>query len=266
MSTGDCPGPAWQSTSGLCPGPADIRCCSSSAPAPTCDPSVRPTPNDGLVEEPGDPGCPPGMARVGALCIDRFEASLVSATNPSVSLSPYHNPGATSARAVSIRYAGPQGYIDQVRAKCACTNAGKRLCTSEEWLAVCRGGQSWTYPYGPAREPGRCNDDRRQHVAFEFFGTTASWVFSEIDNACLSQLPASLDLAGENEGCQTPTGVYDLMGNLHEWIDDSTGIFRGGFFDDTVINGEGCLYRTTAHNVGHWDYSTGFRCCANPTP
>ena len=31
----------------------------------------------------------------------------------------------------------------------------------------------------------------------------------------------------------------------------------------TVINGEGCLYTTTAHNMSHWDYSTGFRCCAD---
>jgi hypothetical protein len=30
-----------------------------------------------------------------------------------------------------------------------------------------------------------------------------------------------------------------------------------------MINGEGCLYRTTAHGVSHWDYSTGFRCCAD---
>ena len=104
----------------------------------------------------------------------------------------------------------------------------------------------------------------KQHVAVEYFGTSESWIFSEIDNACLSQLPASLDLSGENEGCQTPTGIYDLMGNLHEWVDDAAGTFRGGFFDDTTINGNGCLYRTTAHDVSHWDYSTGFRCCADP--
>ncbi len=41
--------------------------------------------------------------------------------------------------------------------------------------------------------------------------------------------------------------------------------FRGGFYADTKINGEGCLYRTTAHGFTHWDYSTGFRCCADAT-
>ena len=53
------------------------------------------------------------------------------------------------------------------------------------------------------------------------------------------------------------------MGNLHEWIDDPAGTFKGGFYVDTVINGEGRLYTTTAHNVYHFDYSTGFRCCAD---
>ena len=54
------------------------------------------------------------------------------------------------------------------------------------------------------------------------------------------------------------------MGNLHEWTADPSGTFRGGFYVDTTINGPGCLYATTAHDTGHWDYSTGFRCCADP--
>jgi hypothetical protein len=53
------------------------------------------------------------------------------------------------------------------------------------------------------------------------------------------------------------------MGNLHEWTADPAGTFRGGFFVDTRVNGNGCLYRTTAHDTSHWDYSTGFRCCAD---
>ena len=62
------------------------------------------------------------------------------------------------------------------------------------------------------------------------------------------------------EGCY----VYDQHGNLHEWVDDPDGTFRGGFYVDTSLNGPGCLYATTAHDVAHWDYSTGFRCCGDP--
>ena len=59
-------------------------------------------------------------------------------------------------------------------------------------------------------------------------------------------------------------GVFDMVGNLHEWIDDPEGTFRGGFYMDTSRNGDGCSYETTAHNVQYHDYSTGFRCCMEP--
>jgi formylglycine-generating enzyme required for sulfatase activity len=61
----------------------------------------------------------------------------------------------------------------------------------------------------------------------------------------------------------TAEGAFDMMGNLHEWTADPAGTFRGGYYVDTERNGPGCLYVTTAHNSAHWDYSTGFRCCAD---
>ena len=54
-----------------------------------------------------------------------------------------------------------------------------------------------------------------------------------------------------------------MHGNLHEWVADVDGTFRGGFYADAVLNGTGCLYRTTAHAASYHDYSTGFRCCAD---
>lgn len=253
-------------TAGLCPGPSAVRCCSAVDGATSCDPAVLPTPNAGLVEEPGAPGCPDGMVGVTpTLCVDRFEASLVRADAPTVSLSPYHAPGTTAIRAVSVRWAIPQGNITGVQAAAACSAAGKRLCASSEWLRACRGPEGWTYPYGATREPGRCNDARPVHPAIERFGTSAAWIWSQLDDPCIAQLPAGVALTGEHDGCVSAEGAYDLMGNLHEWVDDADGAFRGGFYVDTVINGEGCLYVTTAHNVQHHDYSTGFRCCADRT-
>ena len=52
-----------------------------------------------------------------------------------------------------------------------------------------------------------------------------------------------------------------MVGNVHEWADD--GAFHGGYYLDTKINGEGCDYTTTAHAKIYYDYSTGFRCCAD---
>jgi hypothetical protein len=52
-----------------------------------------------------------------------------------------------------------------------------------------------------------------------------------------------------------------MVGNIHEWTDD--GSFRGGYYLDTEINGEGCDYKTSAHAPWYYDYSTGFRCCSD---
>jgi sulfatase modifying factor 1 len=43
------------------------------------------------------------------------------------------------------------------------------------------------------------------------------------------------------------------------------GTFMGGYFVDAKLNGPGCEYLTTAHAKTYRDYSTGFRCCADPT-
>jgi hypothetical protein len=102
------------------------------------------------------------------------------------------------------------------------------------------------------------------HPAVELYGTSASWIYSKLDNACLNQLPNSLAVTGSYPGCVSAEGVWDLVGNLHEWTADPAGTFRGGFYVDTKLNGPGCLYATTAHDSSHWDYSTGFRCCADP--
>ena len=270
------------STSGFCPGPAAIQCCTGAfdggvrdaavrdasepdASTWSCDPEARLQPNVGLVEEPGVAGCPPGMVRVATFCIDRFEASLaeVRADGSLAPWSPYFEPASVRVRALSLRDAVPQGYIRGTQAAAACAEAGKRLCTDTEWLRACQGPSATTYPYGASREPGVCNDARARHPAVEYFGTSADWIWSMLDHPCLNQLPDGLARTGDHLGCESAEGVFDLMGNLHEWTSDPAGTFRGGFYVDTVRNGPGCLYRTTAHDVGHRDYSTGFRCCAD---
>jgi formylglycine-generating enzyme len=252
------------STSGLCPGAANIECCTPYSLA-LCDPAAkpRPEPNAGnTVEAPGEGGCPAGMVRVTTFCVDKYEATLVvDATGDA--WCPFDNPGATPMRAISVAGAVPQAYIDGVQAGEACTNAGKRLCLDTEWLRACQGPTGTTYPYGNTDELGVCNDHRAEHPAVEYFGTTASWIYTMLESSCIDQLPETVDLTGSRTGCVTAEGAYDMMGNVHEWTADTAGTFRGGYFMDTVINGPGCLYATTAHDTAYWDYSTGFRCCAD---
>ena len=235
----------------------------------TCSESDLPLVNGVPQEPPGDAGCLPGMALVqaaaGPFCIDRWEAALVAvASDGAVSAwSPYAQAPSVGMRAVSAPGLVPQGYTSGVAAAAACEAAGKRLCSNTEWLRACRGPDNATWPYGDPHDPGVCNDARACHPVIQYFESAASWVWSELAHPCINQLPDSVAPGGANPGCVTPDGVFDLAGNLHEWTDDPAGTFRGGFYMDTAINGPGCLYATTAHNIYHWDYSTGFRCCAD---
>jgi len=258
--------PDHQATAGLCEGAADVECCTPFGEA-LCNPDVVALPNvEKTLEAPGIGGCPPGMLAIrddvlGGFCVDRYEASLVTLSGET--WSPYVHPDGTPLRAVSVAGAIPQAYVDAVSAADACANGGKRLCTDAEWLRACRGPDDSVYPYGDELAVGACNDHRDVHPAVQYFGTSDAWIWSALGNACIDQLPGTVAPAGSFGDCATVEGALDMVGNLHEWTADPNGTFRGGFYVDTVLNGPGCLYATTAHDVLHWDYSTGFRCCAD---
>ncbi len=257
-------------TPGYCPGPKEIQCCTPKSASEKCDPKGKPQPNAALAAPPvGLGNCPAGMALlsqglVKPFCIDRWEAALeadgATGWQPH---SPYWNPGTTKVRAVSKPGQVPQGYVSGKQADAACKAAGKRLCSDAEWLRACKGPAGTTYPYGATLKAKVCNDSRAVHPAVEYFGTSASWIWSELGHPCINQLAESLAATGDFAGCVSAEGLFDLMGNLHEWTADPEGTFRGGFYVDTKLNGPGCLYATTAHDMGHWDYSTGFRCCTD---
>jgi len=236
----------------------------SSAPGWSCVDGDAPVTGNSTTEEPGTGGCPDGMVAVSTFCIDVFEASLERLDGPGGPWSPYLNPGATPVRARSVRGATPQGYISQVTADAACQASGKRLCSNDEWLRACKGPSATTYPWGNSPDPGRCNDHRDAHPLVEYYGTTEPWIWDHIDQPCLNQLPASLERAGNRPGCVSAEGPHDMMGNLQEWTDFFDGTARGGFYVDTTINGPGCNFVTTAHDTNHFDYTFGFRCCADP--
>jgi len=160
----------------------------------------------------------------------------------------------------------PQAYISGKQALQACFASGKRLCTADEWERACRGPRRTTFPYGSDRRPKACNDDVRSvHPVAEVGMATGLppdlWWRDGMNNPLINQLPSSLLQTGARAECTNEYGVFDMVGNLHEWIDDPEGTFRGGFYMDTANNGEGCDYQTVAHNFRYHDYSTGFRCC-----
>jgi len=295
--------------------------CSAGAPAPS-SPAVAPAPPAVVIEPApstparvalpvppaGDEGCPPGMAHVGvppragkginplasrserwAFCIDRWEAHLAIEEGGELWAFPHNHRPEVGARYVARSAPGmfPQAYVSRVEAQAACRAAGKRLCKRSEWLRACRGQAGWTYPYANRLEPGRCNAGK-PHLLSQFFGSEVKkWTYEMFNEPRLDAEPGFLERSGEHERCASADGVYDLNGNLHEWVADSVdaslvrslraepfkrkkqpwrpgnGVFMGGFFSTTNQHGPGCHYTTIAHEPKYHDYSTGFRCCAD---
>jgi hypothetical protein len=216
--------------------------------------------------EPTGP-CPVDMSIVsGTFCIDRYEGALEEQVGGTwIPSSPYETVDGRTVRAVPANGAVPQGYISGDEADEACENAGKRLCTADEWLEACEGPDETTWPYGDTHQDGACNDDYPgSHPVVDYFGTSDDvWDSEHMNDPGINQQADTVALGGAFSACESAWGVFDLHGNLHEWIADSDGTFRGGFYADAEINGDGCGYTTTAHSTSYHDYSTGFRCCAD---
>jgi serine/threonine protein kinase/formylglycine-generating enzyme required for sulfatase activity len=125
-----------------------------------------------------------------------------------------------------------------------CKNAGKRLCSEEEWEAACRGPENLRFPYGTRFDPDACNT------------TDAK------DN------PRKTNTSGAFSRCKSGYNVFDLSGNAAEWTTsdfDSTGVagkaVKGGSasrpgFDDRCASRRKVAPGAHAINVG-------FRCCAD---
>ncbi|EYF06686.1 Cell division protein FtsK [Chondromyces apiculatus DSM 436] len=217
--------------------------------------------------------CPAEMALIeGQVCIDRWEASLVERTPYGErAWSPFLSVEGNERRVRAVSQPGviPQGYISGQQAALACTASGKRLCAPSEWEQACRGPSRATFPYGERRRYGACNDDGRAVHPVSEIGALLDiqhddlWR-SAMNNPLINQLQSSLLPTGERASCTNAYEVFDMVGNLHEWVDDAAGTFRGGYYMDTERNGDGCSYATRAHDFSYHDYSTGFRCCMDP--
>ena len=208
--------------------------------------------------------CPDGMAFVrGRYCIDRWEASLVEvASDGEKAFSPFESPTNRNVRAVTHEGATPQGYISRDQADRACRASGKRLCTEDEWATACRGDPPHTFPYGNVRIKGACNDSGISPLHVFYAEAPETYQSKPMNDPRLNQQPNTLARAGAFAQCTNGYGVFDMVGNLHEWIMSDHPTFRGGYYQDTHLNGDGCAYRTTAHMASYHDYSTGFRCCS----
>jgi formylglycine-generating enzyme required for sulfatase activity len=134
---------------------------------------------------------------------------------------------------------------------------------------------------------GRCNSGKPHLLSLRFGSNPLHWKYDEqFNDPSLDTEPGFLAKTGEYDECVSAEGVYDLVGNLHEWVSDTVderlverldaehverhtqpwhegnGVFMGGFFSTTDQHGPGCSFTTIAHEPSYHDYSVGFRCCA----
>ncbi len=235
----------------------------------------------------------------GAFCIDRYEAHLVDkrsgralspyyppepalalasfrtwqayatsaacSERPAVELPPLADwQRTTRADVLAVSEAGrvPSGYLDGETASLACAAAGKRLCTEQEWKLACRGEADQDFPYGTRYEALACNVFRSSHPAVVLHGDASVGHLDPRLNLVRDRDGALLRRTGASERCRSVWGndaIYDMVGNLDEWVDDASGAFQGGFYARATKLG--CAARITSHPRGYRDYSLGVRCC-----
>jgi hypothetical protein len=198
--------------------------------------------------------CPAGMVSVeDRFCMDRYEASRPDASDS--------GQGVSDSLAVSRRGVIPwHGFhefspVTFIEASAACSAAGKRICSASEWAWACSGPKGTRYCYGDEYIPDRCNS---------------------IDAHCDSVYPGcyydSTDYmyqimpTGSFPACTSWCGVYDMSGNLWEWVvaNPGSGIdyphLRGGAYN-CGIPGPPSYMLSCGFDGGTFRPGAGIRCC-----
>jgi hypothetical protein len=173
------------------------------------------------------PTCPERMVLVpgGHTCMDTHEALI------------------EERRAVPAIASPAIDHITWYEAERACRASGFRLCSVDEFERACAGAdRSREYPYGPEHVPGRCN-------------------VAEIGDDLATR---SVRASGAFPECRTPEGIFDLSGNVSEWLSDEGG--GGGLM--AGLGGNAFQPSGTARcmpNERGWlapdQQGGGFRCC-----
>ncbi len=130
-----------------------------------------------------------------------------------------------------------------------CTQEGKRLCSDSEWTLACRTPEDLQacnhgHP-DPTEEPARLW--ARADVARNLWAMDA-------------RRPSG------PSRCVSPSGVFDLPGNVREWVRSERGgsyaaALKGGGYTESSID---CERSTQTQLLDNSYPETGFRCCREP--
>ena len=202
--------------------------------------------------------------KLGGFCIDQYEASMPNATAVNMSsneteIAQRNAPGTMAAHSRSGVI--PWVRISRDNSRIACTNAGKYLCTSEQWLAAANlKGQVYDLPAivtdcnVVSGSPAECTD-----------------LSYEVGDACTT---------GYMSNCVSSESVYDMIGNVWEWTNEtvttispgasqgwyyysdsgwqtSTGVLTDKYGDDGAYFLSGTNTLRAVQRGGNWSYGAG---------
>jgi hypothetical protein len=146
-------------------------------------------------------------------------------------------------------------------ARDACASVGKRLCGDSEWTLACEGQERLPYPYGYDRNSEACNIDKpHPDVNEKALGSSDP----KVRDAEVKRLWQG-EPSGSRASCVSPYGVFDMTGNVDEWVVNEEGKpfksgLKGGYWGPVR---DRCRPMTTVHSEGFSFYQIGFRCCAD---
>lgn len=203
-------------------------------------PQVKP-PKIAKARTPAQIAALPGMTKItrdagSSFYIDTFEGSLDKAGN-----------------ALSLAESVPAN-ANWYEAKAACEQAGKRLCSTEEWVTTCQSADAVDDDGN-----GSFADDYVEGNQFPY----ADWHERGWCNDMLDGRTGKPGPAGGKSRCATESGVYDLGGNVAEWAgaSEDLAVLLGGDFGSK--DKAGCFRPNRTWGPGHKNLRMGFRCCAD---
>lgn len=146
-----------------------------------------------------------------SLCVDTYEASPSDACPHQVidsQTKTQENANSAECIATSKKEAIPWSFVSQTQAQQFCGKVGKRLPSNEEWYKIANG-------------------------------------FTNESSCVINSGLSSPSETGTKE-CVTPLGVYDIVGNVWEWIDAEVS---GGIYNNRTVPASGYVSAVDTNGI-----------------